>query len=227
MIKNIPLLLTIFMPLIFIKCGAETSKKENEANTGIDVVNEAALEQVIERDDDGNLKIFSKIRNGDAKEGKFIRMTPDSIMIEEAYYHHDTLNGKRILFSDKGIKETVETYKKGIFDGPYTSYYPDGTIAFQGEYQNNSMEGVWRRYYQNGQVMEEVTFANNEENGPFTEYNENGTLKAKGTYLNGDNEEGELLVYDENGVLLRKMTCQNGMCKTVWKQDLGEVKTIK
>ena len=219
MVKNIPLLLLIFLPLIIWRCTADNAKKNVDISPAQKNEKTIALEKVMVKDEDGNLVSFSKRVSSGVKEGTFVKMSPDSVLIEIANYHNDTLDGRRILFSMKGDTETVETYKSGAFEGSYISYYENGQIAFKGVYQQNSMEGVWRRFYKSGELMEEVAFSNNQENGPFVEYNENGTLKAEGTYKNGDNEDGELKMYDENGELIRKMQCDNGMCKTIWKKE--------
>jgi len=217
MSKTIPLLVLIFLPMIIWRCSDNDRGKQ-----GTDVTpakKEVMLEKVESRDEDGNLITYSKLVHSSAKEGIFRKMSPDSVLIEVANYHNDTLDGRRILFSMKGDTETIETYRKGKFEGPYLSYYQNGKLAFTGLYQNNSMEGIWERFYESGQLMEKVTFSNNQENGPFVEYNENGSIKTEGTYVNGDNEDGELKMYDKNGMLIRKMQCDNGMCKTIWKKE--------
>ncbi len=217
MSKTIPLLVLIFLPMIIWRCSDNDRGKQ-----GIDVTpaeKEVMLEKVESRDEDGNLITYSKLVHNSAKEGIYRKMSPDSVLIEVANYHNDTLDGRRILFSMKGDTETIETYRGGVFEGPYLAYYTNGKLEFTGVYQNNSMEGIWERFYESGQLMEKVTFSNNQENGPFVEYNENGTIKTEGTYTNGDNEDGELKMYDKNGILIRKMQCDNGMCKTIWKKE--------
>lgn len=218
MAKNIPLIILIFLPLIVLRCTTPPSDKNQPAEEKgrAEIV---TLETIEHKDEDGNWVSFSRRISDSAKEGKYVRFSPDSVLMEIAFYHNDTLDGKRILFSEKGDTQIVETYDKGLFEGPYSAFYENGKMEFYGKYQRNSMEGVWKRYYESGQLMESVTFANNQENGPFVEYNENGTLKAEGNYKDGDNEDGDLRVYDENGVLIRKMKCKNGMCKTIWKKD--------
>lgn len=216
MTKHIPLFLLIFLPFILLRCSG--NNKDASDSSGGSAKEQMALEMIKSTDEDGNLVTFSKRTNGDAKEGVYRKMTPDSVLMEVAFYENDTLEGARILFSEKGDTQVVETYRRGIFDGPYNAYHANGQLEFSGKYENNAMEGTWKRFYDSGMLMETVTFAGNDENGPFVEYNENGTLKAEGNYKGGDNEDGELKVYDENGVLLKTMLCDNGMCKTIWKK---------
>ena len=153
------------------------------------------------------------------KNGEYKRFTEDAVMIETAEYSNGVLNGERRIYYTNGKPELLETYKDGNFEGTYRYYYENGNVELEGEYVGGAMEGTWTRYYLDGQVMEKVEFSNNEENGPFVEYHENGKLKAEGTYLDGDNEHGELKLYDETGTLVRKMDCNNGICRTTWEKE--------
>ena len=69
-----------------------------------------------------------------------------------------------------------------------------------------------------------MTFLDNLENGPFVEYYENGNVQWSGTFLNGDNEVGELLHYSEDGVLIKKMWCDSAaICQTIWTREKGDI----
>ena len=45
--------------------------------------------------------------------------------------------------------------------------------------------------------------------------------KAEGTYIDGDNEQGELKLYDEQGELEKIMQCERGICHTTWKKEMS------
>ncbi len=166
-----------------------------------------------------------------AENGKHLRHGPyvlyDStgkILLEEAQYAQGQYHGLRKIYYPTGELQIEETYQNGLFEGPYRTYYKNGKVELEGQYINNAMSGAWKRYYPSGQLMEVVQFENNEENGPFIEYYENGALKAKGNYLEGDKEDGLLLLYDSTGSLIRKMNCKKGICKTFWTPDSTSVR---
>ncbi|HMO39940.1 MAG TPA: toxin-antitoxin system YwqK family antitoxin [Saprospiraceae bacterium] len=182
----------------------------------------ARLETIETTDRDGYIERYSRRTTDYAKEGLYVRTDPRGTKVEEAEYRNDTLNGRRTLYYETGDLQVVETYRMGLFDGAYEVYYPGGQVKLAGQYTANVMSGIWRGYYANGQLKEEVTFADNAENGPFTEYHPNGQLKAVGTYLNGDNEHGELKLYDENGQHEKTMLCDKGTCRTVWSSEKQE-----
>jgi len=152
------------------------------------------------------------------KIGAYQRLVND-ILVESASYQNDTLDGLRILYTRSGAKEIEEHYEKGVYHGPYNTFYENGTQKIEGQYLNGTMEGAWKKFYESGQLMESVAMHENNENGPFVDYWESGNLKAEGNYLDGDNEDGELKLYDEGGNLMKIMQCERGICRTTWKPE--------
>lgn len=147
-------------------------------------------------------------------------------LYETGHYTDGLLDGIRKLYYISGKIKTEETYKSGIFEGVWKGYYENGNLKLEGNYVNNSMEGEWKGYYENGGLKEVVTFSNNLENGPFVEYYPNNSIKAKGHYFEGDQEHGELLLYNEEGVLVKKMSCDTGVCRTIWTiKDTSKIKS--
>ncbi len=153
------------------------------------------------------------------KQGKYKRWSNSGKLMEECYYTDGKLDQMRILYFENGDTQIVESYQKGIFHGPYRSFYPDGQTQFVGQYLDNQMEGLWIKFYETGAVMEKTHFSKNLENGPFQEFYPGGVLKTTGTYRNGDNEHGQLKVYDETGQHIKTMECQDGICKTLWQLE--------
>lgn len=164
-------------------------------------------------------EIYERNKKDFAKEGLYKAFDANGKLMEEAMYKNDTLEGQRKFYYENGNIQAEEIYVNGVFDGEWKGYYKDGKPELQGNYVKNKMVGTWKRFYSEGQLMEEVTFADNNENGPFTEYYANGNLKAEGSYLGGDNENGELKLYNEAGELERKMNCESGRCNTTWRSE--------
>ena len=174
-------------------------------------------------DADGYRESYRVRRDNLAREGTYERFDPQGTLLERATYRNDTLDGERRLFRPDGSLEISERYADGRFAGPYRTYYPDGAVQQYGVYTDNAMNGEWTTFYPSGDTLEVVTFVDNQENGPFREYYENGNVKARGFYLDGDKEDGPLELYDENGELERRMTCDRGICRTVWTREDGDV----
>lgn len=176
------------------------------------------LQLVENHDEDGSLLESYHVDESGKKQDTYQRYVDDQLR-ESCQYRNDTLDGLRIIYDSLGRQRISEMYQMGSFEGPYKTYYQDGTLEQKGRYVNNTMEGTWTTYYPSGQIMEEVTMLGNEENGPFTEYHQNGAIKALGTYLNGPKEDGKLQIYDENGDLEREMECTEGICHTVKTEE--------
>ena len=166
---------------------------------------------------------FQRSKKTGQREGFYRKSTTSGVLLEEAFYTKDQLNGVRKLYNEEGRLIIEESHKDGVFEGPYKSYYPDGTLEIEGFYKANETSGTWKRYYPSGALMEEVAFEGNMENGPFKEFYENGKPKATGAYLEGDNEHGELLEYDTTGTLIARKQCDRGICKTLWTLEKGDV----
>ena len=172
--------------------------------------------ETVEQEAFGMIETFEVDKKTGLKDGSFTKSSPDGVLIEQATYRKDNLEGLRTIYYGNGNPEIEEKYESGTLNGRYRTYYEDKTVEIEGNYTSGVMMGTWKRFYENGQVMEEVTFEDNLENGPFIEYHPNGKLKAEGQYYNGDNEHGLLKLYDENGELYRRMECDSGVCKTTW-----------
>lgn len=172
---------------------------------------------ITEYDDNGAYIKYEINKEDSVRNGLSQSFDAQNRKLEQSQFVNGKLHGLRTIYDSTGQIAVEEHYRDGLFHGTYISYYANGDINLTGQYIDNKMTGKWKRYYDKGQLMESVNFEANEENGPFIEYHENGKLKAEGTYLNGDNEQGELKLYNINGILERKMNCVAGRCSTIWK----------
>lgn len=181
----------------------------------------------------GPKRIETKYDNGKANEsytvnkegikhGQYEAFHDNGLLKEKCTFKNGKISGERLLYDYDGTLDTKENYNDiGALHGEHLTYHADGkNIQIKKQYQHNVLEGKLIKYYKSGQIEEEVNIENNEENGPFTEYYQNGAIHWKGTYLDGDDEYGELIEYDSLGQIIKKMNCNpKGICHTVWKKD--------
>ena len=179
------------------------------------------LDTVEETDDYGYTERYTVDPETRAKEGLYTKIGPNGKIFETATYRNDTLDGTRVIYYENGDTNIVEQYRMGDFHGPYLTYYEGGGLLQEGQYEDNVMVGDWLKYYSNGQMMERVAVRDNLENGPFVEWHSNGNLKVEGTYLDGDDEHGELKLYNEQGELIEILMCDRGRCETTWTIESG------
>ena len=65
--------------------------------------------------------------------------------------------GTDVPFTGKTTGQTQGTYKDGVLDGPYVSYYNNGQLRIKGDYKNGERGDPWIDYDKNGTVHENLT----------------------------------------------------------------------
>lgn len=181
---------------MFMGCNVETSPVENK------------LGATIER--------YSVRKDNNEKQGVYqvFDSTGSGLMQEVMYENGKPVGVEKYFYPNKQVSREQQ-YEGGELNGAVKEYYASGKLKLEGQHVKNKMDGVWKYYYENGQLREEVMFKDNEENGAFKEFYKNGKPKTEGTYLNGDSENGLLILYDSTGAVERKMNCVAGVCKTI------------
>lgn len=177
------------------------------------------IKEVKEYDEAGVLSRSYMLDRDSLIQGVLKSYYEDGVSIfEEAQYVDGSVDGMRKLYFEDGQVEIEEKYIAGVLVDTLRVYYQSGQLRRYETYnKEGTLSGVVQSYYENGKVKETVTYADNIENGPFIEYHSNGNIKWKGTFLNGDNEYGELLQYDSTGTLIRKLECDSiAVCRTFW-----------
>jgi len=165
--------------------------------------------KTVEVQNDAGIVIERYIQNiaTTKKEGKSELFDDNGQLLETAFYKNGQLEGERILYHANGAIQAIEPYENGVFKGDFQAFYENKQLELTGKYENGMMNGEWKRYYDSGELMEIV---------------KNGKTKTTGTYLEGDNEHGELQLFDEHGELTKKMTCNKGTCRTSWTKAANE-----
>lgn len=82
---------------------------------------------------------------------------------------------EKISFADKKLE---------IRKGPY-SFYENGVVKEEGNYEKGYKNGEWHYYYLNQQLIENVNYTYDKYNGAFKAYWDNGDLKKEGDYVMG------------------------------------------
>ena len=142
-------------------------------------------------------------------------------LFERSFYKDNILHGKRTLYYPNGNIEVIENYLDGVLTDTLIVLFENGNIQRKVPYIDGAINGVLTSFYPSGVIKEKVVFQNNLENGPFEEFYANGNIMWKGSFLNGDNEFGDLLHFDSLGNMDRKLVCDsNAICTTVWTNDL-------
>ena len=113
-------------------------------------------------------------------------VTWDDLEYREGLYYQKFTD---VPFTGKTTGQTQGTYKDGLLDGPYVSYYnnDNGQLCRKGHYKNGEKDGPWVGYYYDGQLMDKGHYKNGKKDGPWVSYRKDGTVDENdtGTYKNG------------------------------------------
>lgn len=166
MIKNVTLLLLIFLLLNSIGCRKKTE------NLNILVLKKG---------------LYYREGHSDPFTGSDTVRKLDRIMISN--FKDGMKTGElKILYSNKQpqiIGQLVNSQNEGI----WSYYYPNYKIESQGNFVDNIPEGNWKWFYENGRISEEGVFVHGLRNGNWLNYDTLGKVIEKKIFVNGVEKE--------------------------------------
>lgn len=114
--------------------------------------------------------------------------------------HGQIKQGKNYFDSDSTKIQEVYHYsmRDSSLQGPYESFYLNGSLKTYGWYKKDKADSVWDYYYENGRKKAEGRFKKGIPNGKWKYFYENGNIKSEGN-LNGNSKEGQWKFYYETG----------------------------
>jgi antitoxin component YwqK of YwqJK toxin-antitoxin module len=133
----------------------------------------------------------------------------NKVLLEQAIYNKDILEGNRITFFENGNTQAIEFYKNNLLQNESKSFYENGNLLEEGKFINNKREGIWKYYYANGNLKEIVMYKNNAENGEYKGFYSSGKKKSNGFYKN-EKEDSTWYNYFETGELMEIVNFKNG-----------------
>lgn len=90
---------------------------------------------------------------------------------------------------DGGLKFQFTRYAdaqgKWVRHGDFRAFYPDGTVASQGHYQDGREHGPWKDFHDNGKVAAEGTYKDGREHGTWKYYGIEGELEQAVEFVDG------------------------------------------
>ena len=80
--------------------------------------------------------------------------TMDDLVVRDLIYYKKFSD---VPFSGKTTGLQQGTFKKGVLDGEWISYWDNGQLYSKGNYKNGGREGAWVYYRNNGNVWKQPT----------------------------------------------------------------------
>jgi antitoxin component YwqK of YwqJK toxin-antitoxin module len=120
---------------------------------------------------------------------------------------------------DDGLERWCD--RLGVQHGPYVRYYPDGSRAVSGAWDNNQEDGPWVWWHENGQELARGRYVKGRQAGSWTWYYANGNRQKEGDYLQG-REAGLWTAWFESGRRQEEGLYHNGMKNGTWSFYLND-----
>lgn len=101
------------------------------------------------------------------------------------------------------IHQSQGTYEGKRLHGPYSELNKDMSLRTKGTFKHGLKDGAWQTWYPNGYRQSNLTWKNGRLHGPYSLYADSGLLKEKGMYRKGL-LHGELRVIEKDSLVLKR-----------------------
>jgi hypothetical protein len=88
------------------------------------------------------------------------------------------------FYQNGQLQQEIE-YENGVPNGKLTSYYPSGKIKSTGFFKNGQLDSTSTSFYEDGKIRSTKTYRNGLAEGSYQNYHENGHLIGSGQYTKG------------------------------------------
>ncbi|AJY47799.1 hypothetical protein TM49_22355 [Martelella endophytica] len=113
-------------------------------------------------------------------------------------YKDGEKDGTEVWYWADGKTRREITWKDGVLNGPWRSYYQDGKLEAENDHVDGRIDGVERKYHENGKLAAEVHWALSKRDGPYRDYDKDGNLIEEGHYVDGA-ADGDVTEYWPSG----------------------------
>jgi antitoxin component YwqK of YwqJK toxin-antitoxin module len=181
--------------------------------------------------ENGNIKSIHNYLY-DEPTGKFMSYYPNGVIEEEGNYAIQERQGRKLgvwkSYYDNGNPKSFSEYIFNEPTGKYLSYYQNGSICQEGEYEViNGVGvkiGVWKTFYTNGNIAQQTEFFQGSANGLNEKRYKNGNLQLRQNFDSGI-KVGSEEYYSENGARMYSAVWKEGQLASFETYDHSGEKT--
>ncbi len=146
----------------------------------------------------------------------------NDLLIKETFFDQDgkiveeidvTSDSSEYMLINRYVNNNVNnsfTILHDIKNGPYLSYYFNGTDRVKGSYLHGEQHGQWQWFHENGKVEITGEYVLGDKHGVWKEFHDNGKLDEESTYLYGI-QMGEQKTYNDKGILIARREYKQNM----------------
>jgi len=167
------------------------------------------LEKITQFDKDGKVIAVDSFPKGT---GRYTLYYPNGKVMEQGNYVNGDFDGPYKSFFFDGSLATSFFYNKGIRDSTYTSFYYGGMKDNEGLYKKGVKTGVWKDYDENGKILYTTAYQNDQKNGPEVRFLPNGNKNQVSIYKD-DELDGTYTRYNIDGSLAYQIEFAEGRAR--------------
>lgn len=151
----------------------------------------------------GVIKNKSNFKLG-KQDGLFYSYDKSNLLTSISNYTNDTLNGLNEIYRKEKLSKYYN-YTKGVAEGPFAIFNPDGSLKTEGYYENDKLTNERIFYWQNGTISRKEQFVEDVLTHMET-YNQKG---EKASSLDYKNKSG-IITQNFNGISTHTFELKNG-----------------
>lgn len=152
-------------------------------------------------------------------------LTTDTIL-SSGYYWNGLKIGVWTSYSKNGRIKSKILYVLGKPKGMAMMFYDDGSIAEQGQWENNRWQGTYQLFSKSGELQSQISFnSGGLSEGFVRKYHKNGLIESISVRKNGL-EQGYTISFDSTAKLIKTAFCLYGVCKDTILKDTSEIEML-
>ncbi len=124
----------------------------------------------------------------------------DGQLLGKSTFKNGVLDGHFESFYSNGQLQTKTTYKNGEFDGRYEYFHSNGQLRLEITYKNGLRDGYYESFFDNGQLDERAALNNGKIVGLYESFYDTGQIWLRAVYENGEEVRFERFDRDEKRV---------------------------
>ncbi|OED42978.1 hypothetical protein AB832_02775, partial [Flavobacteriaceae bacterium (ex Bugula neritina AB1)] len=119
--------------------------------------------------------------------GTLMRYHKNNQIKSKVPYNRGRKEGIERSFYDRGEKNTIRTFSKGVKIGIHRGWWRDGTPKFQYHFdEQGNYNGSVKEWYRNGQLFKIFNYIHGKESGKQQMYKPSGAIRANYEVINGE-----------------------------------------
>jgi len=167
------------------------------------------LEKVTQFDDAGNVMAVDSFPKSS---GKYTLVFPGGKIMEQGNYINGDFDGPYKTYYFDGSLESSYFYNKGARDSIFVSYYYGGVKKTEGRYKYGNKTGAWKSYDEDGKLVTTTEYVNDQMNGAKTTYLPDGSKEFVSLYKD-DVLDGPEQRFDPDGTLAYEVIFEGDRAK--------------